>query len=156
MTFGQALPLIEAMCIWALSVRRQLESIAPFLTRPVNSGGEQLGTDSPASMVRMDVHRLDLGAPASPRLQMPEDDQLAGADHLAIDLGHQDVATGCGADLLEGGRIGGSIVPILLALHQRAQLEQFDEPGQVSMACAPDGHRSHRSSMPATSGLDPS
>ena len=77
---------------------------------------------------------------------MPEDDQLADADDLALHLGHQDRAGG-GVDVAQGGHVGPKVRGILVpsgAAGHRAEPEQLDGASEIVLGGAPD-HQSLRS-----------
>ena len=97
------------------------------------------------------MHRLDLGAAAPNRLEVPEHDELTHAHHRLVELGHEDVAPGGGLDLHQRSLIGRHPVGILdaclvgilggtlSALDERAPDQQLDETRDIGRSRPPDG-----------------
>jgi hypothetical protein len=73
---------VEAVGVVALIVARQLHAVAIHLAGEFDCLIEQLAADAGVPQIVADVHRLDLGAPATTMLDVAERDHLDHADHV--------------------------------------------------------------------------
>jgi hypothetical protein len=103
------------------------------------------------------VHRFDLGDQAAAVAQLPDEGELKGAHHGAVELGDKDVVLGIGVDAFERsilsidqGDVRGGFVGQLVVTeetHDRRQITPFSRPNRhrgvghpKSLAQARAGH----------------
>ena len=106
------------MGILASTVRGQLDPVTAHGASTVDGRPDERATNACASVLGMDVHRLELGAEASLGLEMSEDQQLAESDHLAAPLGHQDRAASS-LNLLERALVAIGVCGVLIVRSAR-------------------------------------
>jgi hypothetical protein len=95
-------------------------------------------TDAASALVRVHVHRLDLGAQATTPMQVPEDDELADPDDLVTQLRHQDGARAFGY-LVQGGSVEGEVATLGRGLaRDGAAREELDDTGKVGVGGSAD------------------
>ena len=96
------------MGIGARHVGGELDAVAAAGASTRHGLTEERRPDPLAAMIWVHVHRLDLGAEPAARLEVPEHEQLAQADHLTTELGdeHRPVSR---LDLMERAPVRGQV-----------------------------------------------
>ncbi len=136
-------PPVEPVRLRPAPVRRQLDPETTGLLGQVDGRLDQAFTYPVGPEVRVNVQGLDLGAKTPLALEMTEDDHLTHPDDLPVQLGDQEMISGCRLDVDQGRPIGVLIGGVLFPLDQGPASQQFDHPGHVGQLGRSDRHSIH-------------
>jgi len=118
---------VETVGIGTLEIGCELNPIAPSSTCGVDSGIQELPTETLPAEVRMDVHGLHLCTTTSLSLEMSKHDELAHPYDLAVQLHDEDITRVRSLNFGEGRPVGGQVGERFLPLFECAVAQELDE-----------------------------
>jgi hypothetical protein len=102
-----------------------LNAITASIAREIFGGQQHRRADTATAHVAAYVDTLDLTTPTARVLEVLEDDDLADADDLAVDVGHQNITT-LTTGLFDGCPVVVDVRDVFELRHQRSPAQQFN------------------------------
>ncbi len=84
---------VEAMCVHALIVARELDAVTTLSDRKFLAGSKQGGPDSFRSDIATNVNTLNFGAAVTAMLEVSKNNDLADSHYFTVEVGNEHFAS---------------------------------------------------------------